>query len=123
MHGEPVIPERFCRILEPDNPDFNERFECNDCGENFITLCDAKRLKERVKAAEAKVAEQAADIADAGETIRHYLLQRELADAKIALLQTSLDQLVLHNGEQAATIERMTEERDALRGANEQLTA
>jgi hypothetical protein len=51
------IPERFCRILEPDNPDYSERFQCKDCGENFITLCDAKRLKAKITALEAQLSD------------------------------------------------------------------
>lgn len=49
------IPDNFCRILEPDNPDFNERFACSDCGENFITLCDAARLKQTIAELRAEV--------------------------------------------------------------------
>jgi len=38
-------PPQFCKILEPNNPDFTERFACKDCGENFITMCSYARVK------------------------------------------------------------------------------
>jgi hypothetical protein len=51
---EGAVPDKFCRILEPDNPHFNERFACKDCGENFITMCDAARIKAQLAEAIAQ---------------------------------------------------------------------
>lgn len=48
---EVELPPNFCRILEPDNPDMDERFQCKDCGENFITLCTYQRHRLQLKSA------------------------------------------------------------------------
>lgn len=47
------VPAKFCRIVEPNNSDFDERFACVECGENFITMCSYARLKLQLKNAAA----------------------------------------------------------------------
>ncbi len=89
----PIVPSKFCRILENDNPDFDERFACKDCGENFITMCSYARVKAQLAAALEREKERDAERLSWADLAGDYAQRAEEAEAELTRVKAERDRL------------------------------